>query len=281
MRLDLKIINSLMTQRTGWGYLKSWIRTFGVLMLGILYFSQETMAWGPKGHIVVGEIAQMNLLPEVEEKIRKNFNIKNLARVANWADEVKTKRGQKSWHYTNIASKSSVYKPERDCPDGHCVTEKILFFANVLNNPGSVLSRKEALKYLVHFVGDVHQPLHLGNKEDRGGNNIAVRYHNEETNLHALWDGDLVLGENKNLLKYARSLNGNVCPPDHSPWTPASIKIWAEESRKLAQVKAYTIRASKTRELPQRYLTIARTTMERQLCLAGVRLASLLNTVLK
>ncbi|MFQ5443090.1 MAG: S1/P1 nuclease [Nitrospinales bacterium] len=239
------------------------------------------MAWGPKGHIIVGEIAQMNLLPEVEEKIRKNFNIKKLARVSNWADKVKTKRNQKTWHYTNIAPNSSVYEPERDCPDGRCVTEKILEFANVLKEPGSTQSRKEALKDLVHFVGDIHQPLHLGNKKDRGGNKIASLYHGEETNLHALWDGEMIFGEKKNLLEYARSLNADLCQPDDSPWSRASIKVWADESRKLALDKAYSFRATKNREWPPQYIAIARITMERQMCLAGIRLANLLNTVLK
>ena len=101
----------------------------------------------------------------------------------DWADKIRRKRRQESpWHYTNVRPGEWTYEAARDCPNGNCVTEKIKEFVAVLANIENPLEkRKDALKYLVHFVGDVHQPLHLGNRKDRGGNRISFLIQEEKS----------------------------------------------------------------------------------------------------
>lgn len=138
---------------------------------------QDSAAWGPQGHRVIGFIAETHLQSEVKQLILEKFNINSLADVATWADQARKKRKEENpWHYTNIEEGQGTYDAERDCPSGACVTEKIHEFSGILGDRSASLpQRKDALKYLVHFVGDVHQPLHLGNKKDRGGGTLRDR----------------------------------------------------------------------------------------------------------
>lgn len=225
----------------------------------------------------------MRLLPSVLRKIQGDFNIKNLADVANWADEVKDARRQKPWHYANVEISSDSYERGRDCPDGQCVIEKIPIFESVLKDGSvSLQERREALKYLVHLTADAHQPLHLGNREDRGGNEIRVRFEGRQTNLHALWDGEMISFEKfRSLPEYARALNGTIGDGDASAWPLSGTADWANESRRLALDFAYLVQVSDSGELAPDYVSEGRRIVETQLLKAGVRLAELLNRSLK
>jgi hypothetical protein len=254
-----------------------WVPVF--LLILILFPSQDVWAWGPMGHRIVGEIAQTRLLPEVKTKIRKNFNIKKLSDVANWADQVRKKRSEGPWHYCNIKESKWTYEKNRDCPDGACVIEKIRDFSRALLDEGlSPNKRKEALLYLIHFVGDVHQPLHLGNARDRGGNKVEVTFKGKPTNLHALWDGKLIYLAGKSLIQYARDLSLRVT--ESEKWNSSKVAEWANESRALALNHAYKLgRPAKTR-LSKKYIETSREIIELRLSQAGVRLAGLLNRLL-
>ncbi len=155
---------------------------------------QEGLAWGPAGHRMVGHIAEMNLEPEVLKTIQVEFNIKHLANVANWADQIKkSKRKPDVLHYTNIAEGHRTYNQQRDCPRKRCVTEKIKEYRSILtDSAASPKNRKEAFKFLVHLTADVHQPMHMGYAKDHGGNEIAVVFQGKPANLHLVWDSKLV-----------------------------------------------------------------------------------------
>lgn len=254
----------------------------GFLIGLILLPLQTSWAWGPVGHKIVGEIAQMHLLPSVKTKIRENFNIKRLADVANWADRVRKKRSQGPWHYCNIEAGEWKYDKNRDCPDGICVVEKVRYFVKILQEGGlPKKKRREALMYLVHFVGDIHQPLHLGNARDRGGNTIRFFFQGERTNLHALWDGRLIHLGGKNLLQYARDLHRRIESRDINSWTRASVTDWANESRAVALNHAYVLGNAQSPRVSKNYIERSRDIIDLRLSQAGVRLADLLNTILK
>ncbi len=134
-------------------------------------------AWGPEAHRIVGLIADQHLQPEVRKRIKQDFNITSLANVANWADHVRDKKSQGPWHYANVLEGERTYVKKRDYGDGKCVVEKVREFSEVLSLSGSPLQEQlEALKYLVHFVADLHQPLYLGNRKDRGENKIQINF---------------------------------------------------------------------------------------------------------
>jgi len=244
---------------------------------------QEGLAWGPTGHRIVGHIAEMNLSPEVLKTVRKKFNINHLANVANWADAIKRSDHKPDiLHYTNIAVNHRTYNQKRDCPRKRCVTEKIKEYESLLIDPeSSRKTRKKALKFLVHLVADVHQPMHLGYEKDRGGNEIAVTFGNKPTNLHRIWDRDLVFLAGKTQLQFARQLNRSITPENKKRWVGGTPDDWSNESRALVLDIGYRLEFSKGRELSLDYIRVGRKIVEERLQRAGIRLAEMLNRLLK
>ena len=253
-----------------------------LVLLCCIFTAPPAAAWGLKGHRLVGILADGHLSPEVQKLCREDFNITSLAEVSTWADQVKRERSQGRWHYLNIAPFRLNYIRQRDCPDGECVVKKIIDFSHVLKDPTqSRARRKEALMYLVHFVADVHQPLHLGNRKDRGGNEMTVRVEGAATDLHALWDEGLIPANEKDLLQYARRLNEAVRPEDIARWSRSTVIGWAHESRALALDHAYVLKTDPAGTLSPAYIAKSRRIVELRLRQAGVRLAARLNALLK
>ena len=277
---------------------------FCMVLISLVVNVPDSAAWGPQGHSVIGLIADGHLKPEVKELIAKKFNINSLADVATWADRTRKKRKEESsWHYTNIEEGEWTYNAERDCPDGACVTEKIHEFSGILRSTSLRERKKDALKFLVHFVGDVHQPLHLGNLKDRGGGTLRFLYKGKVVSLHYLWDGGLIdwdgeppqVNERRHtpppkarslfppgvaresLLKYAARLNGRVSEEEVSAWSLSTVSDWANESRSLALKVAYRVDKG---GLSKAYIKRGREVINLRLTQAGVRLAHLLNTIL-
>ena len=244
---------------------------------------QEGLAWGPAGHRIVGHIAEMNLDPEILKTIREKFNINHLANVANWADEIKkSKRKPDVLHYTNIAVNHRTYNQKRDCPWKRCVTEKIKEYESLLVDPeSSRKTKKEALKFLIHLVADVHQPMHLGYEKDRGGNEIAVTFGNKPTNLHSIWDHDLIFLEGKTQRQFALQLNRLITPKNKKRWAGRTPDDWSNESRALVLDYGYRVQFSEGRELSLNYIREGRRIVEERLQRAGIRLAEMLNRLLK
>ncbi len=237
--------------------------------------------WGPQSHRVIGYIAELNLAPESKKIIVEEFNIKNLADVATWADKVRKRRKyERPWHYSNIKENELTYVVARDCPNKNCVTEKIKEFSHILKNKKTpFLKRKEALKYLVHFVGDIHQPLHLGNRKDRGGGKIRLDYLGRKVNLHYLWDGGLIDWKKESFSKYAKFLNNKLVESEKLDWlVDINVNSWANESRSLALKYAYPFDSE---GLSKAYILRGREILDLRMVQAGVRLADLLNQILK
>jgi len=140
--------------------------------------------------------------------------------------------------------------------------------------------RKEALMYLIHFVGDVHQPLHLGNARDRGGNKIRLRFKGKLTNLHALWDGKLINFSGKSLLQYSTGLSLRVTASESVKWNSSEVAEWANESRALALNHAYRLDRPSMMRLSKNYIERSGEIIDLRLSQAGVRLAGLLNRLL-
>ena len=250
------------------------------IITGFLIFlfpAQAVVAWGPEGHRIVGEIAQRHLLPEVQRKIEMDFSIGKLADVSDWADQVKDARHQHNRHFTNIKESSREYSQQRDCANKECVTEIIPKYERVLNDTSApAWERREALKYLVHFVADIHQPLHLGNEGDRGGNDVLLSFYGKQTNLHALWDSGLIFHYMKpGLPSYVRAMDQKIREQDISRWKESQPIDWTNESRLLALDFAYS--PMLTGEVPMDYALKSMGIIEVQLCRAGIRLAHLLN----
>jgi S1/P1 Nuclease len=251
----------------------------------------NALAWGYEGHRIVAEIAEQFLEPETAHHVRDLLAIENrttLAEVSTWADEIRPQYPEtRRWHFVSIpihppAGDPSGYDAARDCPQHNCVVARLEEFERVLADPqASGRQRLEALKYVVHFIGDVHQPLHASNNNDRGGNDVAVTFMGQQTNLHAVWDsgiiGPAVKGDER---AYALRLAGDITPAERQQWSAGSAVSWANESYGIAVRMIYG-QLPHTGTLPDGYETEALPIVNQQLRRAGVRLAMVLNTCLK
>lgn len=254
-------------------------RVTGLLVFFLMFPIKALDAWGPEGHRIVAIIAQDRLSPDAREIIRKEFSIKNLTDVANWADIVKRRVPKPDLkHYTNIAKGAWKYNQKRDCPKKKCVTEKVREFEIILaDKKRSRPERKEAFKFLVHLAADIHQPMHLGNREDRGGNEIKIMFRGKRTNLHALWDSGLIFLQGNSLVQYARILDARTTETEIREWTKSYVADWSNESRALVLKYGYPLSRTQEGELTREYIERGRSVIEEQLRKAGVRLAHILN----
>ena len=246
-------------------------------------------AWGERGHRLVGHLAQAQLndaaRAEAERLLvgEEEAEKRSLAGIATWADELRgsdPELGRRSarWHYVNIGEDQCRYEQEKHCPGGNCVVEAINDQAAILADRGnSDAARLQALKFVVHFVGDVHQPMHAGLGEDRGGNDFQVSLRDRSpdgfgTNLHALWDSGLFRGlrdEDAHRERLARL---------PAPGTTAlDAAGWAEESCALAMAPGVY---PDGHVVGQDYVETWRPSAEERIALAGRRLAVLLNGLL-
>jgi hypothetical protein len=194
----------------------------------LLAAPSESFALGSEGHRIVAEIAEQYLTPDTARQVRELLGIENatsLADVANWADQIRGQRRETaSWHVVDIPISGPGYDARRACPRGDCVVAKIKEFTAELQD-GSLPARErlEALKFVVHFVADVHQPLHASDNSDRGGNEIHVEFLRHQTNLHAVWDTSILAPTvNGDERGYALRLALQITPTDVRAWRRGS-----------------------------------------------------------
>ena len=189
--------------------------------------------------------------------------------ISTWPDE---HRGAAtgSWHYVNFPRETCTYDAGRDCPDGNCLVGVIAKQLEILASNASEDTRLKALKYVVHFVADVHQPLHAGYFDDRGGNKYQLQAFGHGSNLRALWDSGLI----KNLNQDADSLMNRLLANQKAVGaTDLNVVHAAEESCKIVGTAGFY----PTRKVGQDYVERYTPVMEQQLTVAGARLAGLLN----
>jgi hypothetical protein len=245
------------------------------------------MAWGASGHAIVAELAQRRLEPGPSAKVKELLGGEvSLASIASWPDEVRTREPETTnWHFVNIPYDASRYDPARDCqrlPMGDCVIEAIARSrATLADALQSREGRARALKFLVHFVGDLHQPLHCAHRNhDRGGNDVMVYFFDERVALHKVWDTSIIERRVFNWGEYVRYLEEEWFPQQDAAKLAKGGPIdWALESHAHAVKFVYAIPGDFN--LGEPYYKKALPIVDRQLAAAGVRLAKLLNEALK
>jgi hypothetical protein len=259
-----------------------WVCTLGA----VLAPSERADAWGAAGHAIVAEIAQHRLQPGARREIRRLLNGDvSLASVANWADTVQSQRPETAnWHFVNIPVGAAGYNAARDCPQtprGDCVVNAIVRTRAMLaDRHASKARRAEALKFLVHLVGDIHQPLHCAARNgDAGGSTVPVKWFGRGMSLHLVWDVGVIEKRTYDWGDYVRHLERDwiAALRLHPVWR-ATVAEWAWESHRSAVDVAYAL--PEDADLGDEYYARSRPVAERQLALAGVRLAQVLNDTL-
>lgn len=247
---------------------------------------QQSAGWGQKGHRIVGAVAWNHLNETTKRSIQQLIQNKRLSAVANWADSIKTHRPEtRPWHYVDIPLGATGYDASRDCMGEHqefdCVVAKIEEFAQVLGDrTADPEERKEALMFVVHFVGDIHQPFHAVG-DARGGNEISVTLFGQERctrsgcNLHAVWDDGLIQHAGLAQAAYVNHLEQLIC--DEGLSASGSAEDWANESHDLGKAPAWVADGT---NINQAYYDAQIKVVDRRLALGGLRLAALLNQTL-
>jgi len=245
--------------------------------LVVLSYSPSAFSWGKTGHRIVGEIAQRNLDSKTLKGIKELAGDDDLSRLSNWPDEIRSdpKMGYTTpWHYVSIPTGKTYFDQKRN-KEGD-VIEALYRFEDILRDPKAKKEEKlDALRFLVHMTGDLHQPLHVGLAEDRGGNSIRVKWFKSETNLHTVWDEELIDFEKLSFTEYANYLN-HFSKDDKKEWEKGSFMEWAKESQDL-RPKVYDLPESGS--LSYEYNYKVKPVIEQRLKQGGLRLAYVLNKI--
>lgn len=247
-------------------------------------------AWGNEGHRIIALIAADKLTPAARAQVSDLLGgdaRSTMEAVSTWADEIRRDRPETApWHYVNIEVSTNGYDAARDCPRGDCVVSQVQRDERIVADDRLAKPvHAEALRFLIHFVGDLHQPLHCADNHDRGGNEVRVVIGATETTLHAVWDTNVVasLGENPDQL--ASKLEAQITPEEEQSWSAGTPVDWANESFRVAKDVIYSSLHGEggTTEpilLPIDYAARERPVTAKQLERAGIRLATVLNAAL-
>lgn len=242
----------------------------------------SALSWFDKGHRITGLIAQANLTADARKEIEKILpGYMTLADAAIWPDhEGRSLRDFDPLHYVSIPENASGYDQARDCPERNCMVEALKWFSAVVADKNApIVTRRLALYYVAHLVGDMHQPLHAGRAKDSGGIAIRVSYKGATTNLHFFWDTNLVDMETGTDEEIAKRLTANLTAEERFKWQAGGPTQWTNESLMLVRSQAYDTGPSV--ELSDDYVEKARAIVRTRLAQAGIRLAGLLNITLK
>ena len=258
------------------------MKTNSILFIPLLFLVtlQNTYAevWGSTGHRAIGAVAQKHLTPKAAEQVNALLGGMSLAFVSTYADEIRSddRYGHLApWHYVNMDQNTRYNEADKN-PKGDIVTA-IQSCIEILKNPSSSKEDKTFhLKLLVHFVGDIHQPFHAGRKEDRGGNSIDLFWFGKRTNLHRLWDTDLIENYNMSYSELAAHLPKHT-PEQKGEIMAATLLDWVNQSQDLANTLYDKTPQGSRLGYVYHYQNFE--TVRKQLLDAGLRLAVTLNAI--
>ncbi len=256
--------------------------TFGIIFIGIiitifLFLVQPAKAadgeWGKTGHRVIGQIAQDHLTPEALKAVTELLDGGTLATVSTYADEIRSNPaydGFKIWHYVNMPLDKKYEEIEHTQDNVAIGIEKCI---DALKG-GALTKEQKAfhLKFLVHLVGDIHQPLHVGRAEDYGGNKIYVEFFKDGTNIHRVWDTDMIENFNMSYTEISEYLQSYK----KQDFAQGDAICWANESQEIVK-KVYEIKVGD--QLSYSYIYNNFYIVKDRLYRAGIRLANLLNSI--
>lgn len=251
---------------------------FAIAFSVTFMIAKPSPQWGATGHRTIGEIAQKHLNKRTNKEIEKILQGESLAFVSTYGDEIKSDSRYKKfdpWHYVNFPL-DSKYENSIKNPKGDIIVGIESCIRVLKNNNSTEKDKIFYLKLLVHLVGDLHQPLHVGREEDRGGNDIKVKWFYKNSNLHRVWDSDMI--ESWNMSYTELALNSKKLANQQIYMIEqGDILDWAYESQKLAQ-KIY----GSTKEgdnLSYKYSYENFSIVRNQVQKAGIRLAKILNEI--
>lgn len=253
-----------------------------ILLISVLLFVPtddltNNNLWGQNGHRIVGDIAADYLTPEAREEIDRVLGHESMAIASTWMDKIKSDPAYDhthDWHWVTIPDGKTYEETEKN-PNGDLINSIRTFVEELKSGSLSAKEEKKKLRMLIHLVGDIHQPLHVGNGEDRGGNETEVEWFYEDSNIHRVWDSEMIDDTQLSYTEFSAAINH---PSDQQieNWQDKSILDWAYEAMELRD-QVYDL--PEDREIGYEYQYENRDLLDRQLLKGGVRLAGVLNEI--
>jgi hypothetical protein len=253
------------------------MKKFSLLLILSLTIHSSAFTWGQNGHRIVGKIAETHLTKKARKNIARVLGNETLAEVSTYMDFIKSDnqyRHMNPWHYATIPD-GQTYEQAGTPEEGDVIVTLRRLVDELKTKKFTDGSEAFALKCLVHLVGDIHQPLHVGNGNDRGGNDEKVEFFWENSNLHRVWDTQIIENQNYSYTEYVEWINHpskaqvKVCQSD-------TILEWAYESMSFRD-QVYDLPEDK--KISYRYIYDNRALVNQRLLQAGVRLAGILNEI--
>ncbi len=251
------------------------------LLIGFLNTSTTTESeptWGPTGHRTTGKIAEKHLTKKAKKKIDKLLQGESLAFVSTYADQIKSDKSYNkyyTWHYVNMPL-NMQYQDSQKNPEGDLVTGIDLCIEVLKSDTSSVEEKRFSLKMLVHLIGDLHQPMHVGRAEDKGGNTIQVQWFGKGTNLHRVWDTDMIRDWKMSYVELADN-SKDLSKEQIKAIEKGTIIDWVHDTHKLSKLTYESVKIGEN--LRYRYSYDHFDTVRTQLQKGGIRLAKLLNDI--
>lgn len=240
--------------------------------------SSPALAWGQTGHRVTGAIAETYLSGQARAAIADLLGPETLAEASTWADFMRASdepfwRQAGPYHYVTVPHDHAYH--ETGAPDeGDAVSALAMFSDIVRDADAPIEERQRALRFIVHIIGDLHQPLHAGNGTDRGGNDVAVTWFGQETNLHSVWDSRMIDGWQLSFTEIASWLGAKITSEQAAAWMQADPHVWIAESTAIRD----GVYPDETR-LGYDYAFAHKAAVDARLSMGGVRIAAYLNAL--
>jgi hypothetical protein len=242
----------------------------------LLILSLTSFGWGPTGHRATGKIAEKYLSKKARTAIDKILGGQSLAISATWMDDIRSDSAYDftaDWHWVTIQDNDTYDKSQKN-PKGDIIETIERLIKELKSHTLNPKDEAERLKFLIHLVGDIHQPLHVGGGNDRGGNDVKVTWFRTDSNLHRVWDSDMIDDSKLSYTELAESV-GKISENDIKLWQQAGVRDWAKESMGLRK-QVYDYGNGK---LGYAYSYKNFSTVRNRIAQAGVRLAGLLNEI--
>ncbi|WP_340678083.1 S1/P1 nuclease [Paraglaciecola sp.] len=250
-----------------------------IILLTLMAMSGQALAWGQNGHRITGAIAQKYLSPKAQAAVQQILPNEDLAEASTYPDEMKSdpaefwQKTANSWHYVTIPNGHryhAVNAPE----EGDAITA-LNQFTLTLKDPKTSLSDKQlALRFIVHIIGDLHQPMHVGSGKDRGGNDVKLQFFWQDSNLHRVWDSGLIEQRELSYTEWTDWLSKKISAEQAKQWMVSDPQVWMTESATIRD----TVYPA-TDKLSYDYLYENMPIVKQRLQMGGLRIAAYLNAI--
>lgn len=233
--------------------------------------------WGQNGHRIVGNIAADYLSNNSREAVDRILGDESMAIASTWMDKIKSDSDYDhthDWHWVTIPDGMTYEETDKN-PNGDLISRLRILIDELKSGNLPPQEEKEKLKMLIHLVGDIHQPLHVGTGKDRGGNATQVEWFNEDSNLHRVWDTEMIDDTKLSYTEFSTAIN-HPTQEQIKQWQNSDVLDWAYEARELRE-QVYDL--PEDHRIGYEYQYKNRELLDRQLLKGGVRLAGILNEI--